>query len=185
MCPQWSRVRKGRFQQPDTKSGVSELLGDSGIQLSRSSARLSPRHTIQQCMFIGRTASFGLFAAALFLQLGCSQRKSSQEPAFKVDVSKPDLYLATWEASGQSDPSGINYIPLLYEKCEKIYPIVRPINQVWSCHFKFNSNGNIRSCSAIMSIHPDNHWSFWDIDWRLDAKTGRYASSLECNETAQ
>lgn len=94
-------------------------------------------------------------------------------------VEKPDLGYTLVEASDQVE-TGLKP-HLLYERCEKLKPIVEPVRQKWSCRFGFKTSKGAQDCSATVSVHPDDHIGIWKPDiGDLDPASGKVKPNLVC-----
>lgn len=94
-------------------------------------------------------------------------------------VEKPDLGYTLSEASEQV---GLRSEPqLIYQRCEKLKPIVEPVRQRWSCWFGFRTGESTQDCSVIMSVQGDYHQAIWKPDiGELDPASGKLKPNLIC-----
>ncbi len=94
-------------------------------------------------------------------------------------VEKPDLGYTLIEASNQNE-MGLKP-QLLYERCERLKPIVEPVRQRWSCRFGFKTSKGEQDCSATVSVHADDHTGIWKPDiGDLDPVSGKTKPNLIC-----
>jgi len=129
-------------------------------------------------MFIARMISRIFALSALAVVAGCGD--SGIKDGVSGGVDRPDLGYALIEASNQLE-TGLAP-KLLYQRCEKRAPIVEPINQKWFCRFGFHTAEGAQDCSAIMSVHPNDHWGVWKPDLGpLDPISGKTEPNLVCS----
>jgi hypothetical protein len=93
-------------------------------------------------------------------------------------IDRPDLAYAVSEASNQVEP-GVE-AALFYEDCRKQEPIVEPVRQKWFCRFGFRTPRDEHHCSAIVSVHGDDHVGIWKPDHGDINPSGEVNQNLKC-----
>ena len=97
----------------------------------------------------------------------------------KPELEKPDLGATLVEASEQLK-TGLKP-RLLYERCEKLTPVVELIHQAWFCRFGSETSKGAQDCSAKVSLHAFDHEAIWLPNiGDIDLVTGKTKPNLAC-----
>ena len=85
--------------------------------------------------------------------------------------------------SEASDPKNEGSIgQLIYERCEKLPPLVKPVDQHWHCKFGFKNAKIAQNCSVVMSVQADDHFGVWRPLMHFNPQKSEWVSTLACND---
>jgi hypothetical protein len=132
--------------------------------------------SLAKSMFVASMRLRMIVVSLVVAIAGCSE---GSDAGVLGGVDRPDLDYTLIVVSNQVE-TGVKP-QLLYERCEKQTPIVEPVSQKWFCRFGFQTIEGAKDCSAVVSVHPDDHIGIWKPDLGdLDPVSGKEKPNLVC-----